>query len=123
MPSVFCNHNFVALLWLIGGYRSLGARSLFFDSYFRKVKESATKEIRVRGQRAIKTGEYDALADRLDTLGKDRGPTAQPGSYTLALACHGASPDKKGKRQMDSLMAELEHSQIPIVTALKDVVK
>ena len=111
------------LLWLIGADRFPGARAVCFDSYFRKGQESATKEIHLRGQRGIKAGEYDAIAGRLDTLGKDLGPKARPGSSTLAITYSGATPDKKGQQEMDRLLAEMEQSQIPISTALKDVVK
>ena len=52
-----------------------------------------------------------------------KAPQERAGSSTLALTYGGASPHRKGQQKMDNLMAELEQSQIPIGTALKDVVK
>ena len=83
------------------------------------MEEKGEKELRLKGQRQIKSGDYDALADRLDRLGKGMQPTSRPGP--LMLTAPGASPSKGAK--MDGILAELEQSQIPITTALKDVVK
>ena len=97
----------------------MGHERYFFNAYFRKVEEKGEKELRLKGQRQIKSGDYDALADRLDRLGKEMQPTSRPGP--LMLTAPGASPSKGAK--MDGILAELEQSQIPITTALKDVVK
>ena len=93
-----------------------GVERYFFDSYYRRVDESSSKELKLSGGRNLKKDEYHALEGRFDKLGKGIGPQplANRGKGPLMLARSSA------KAGPDPMMVELEKTQIPIVAALKD---
>ena len=98
-----------------------GHERYFFDKYFRKTEESSQKQLELKGQRTLNRKQIAAYEDRFKALSRGMGPKARKnlvvgGSGMLALTQGPSS----GSKEMDSILAELEQSQVPIAAALKD---
>ena len=98
-----------------------GHERYFFAKYFRKTEESSQKQLELKGQRTLNKKQIAGYEDRFKALSRGMGPKARKnlvvgGSGMLALTQGPSS----GSKEMDSILAELEQSQVPIALALKD---
>ena len=99
----------------------VGHDRYFFDEYFRKVEESSQKQLELKGQRTLNRKQIAAYEDRFKALSKGMGPNPRKnlvvGGADMRALTQGPSSSSKS---MDSILAELEQSQVPIMAALKD---